>query len=151
MLTDERRQLIERLTQIPASIAEAVKRAESKTQPEGEWPLRTILVHLVAVERDIWQFRLQAVIAEDNPQWQYTEPDLAELEKFYARYSLYQLQYAFVRIRQETTAHLRQLTDAGWKRIGTHARYGQMDVAGLCARILEHDEEHLAELVKRSG
>ena len=152
MLTDERRGLIERLTQIPANIAEAVKHAESKPQPEGEWPLRTILVHLVAVEHDVWRFRLQAVMTEDNPQWQqYTEPDLAEWEKFYAHYSLYQLQYTFARIRQETTAHLRQLTEAGWKRIGTHARYGQMDVAGLCTRILEHDEEHLAELVKRSG
>jgi hypothetical protein len=149
MLTDERRGLIERLTLIPANIAEAVKRAENKPQPEGEWPLRTILVHLVAVECDIWQFRLQAVMTEDNPQWQYTEPDLAEWEKFYARYSLYQLQYTFARVRQETAAHLRQLTDADWKRIGTHATFGQMDVAGLCARILEHDEEHLAELVKR--
>jgi hypothetical protein len=149
MLTDERRQLIERLTQIPASIAEAAKHAESKPQPEGEWPLRTILIHLIVVEREVWQFRLQAAATEDNPHWQYTEPGLAEWEDFYSRYSLYQLQYVFARVRQETTAHLRQLTDAGWQRIGTHAAYGQMDMAGLCARILEHDEEHLDDLLKR--
>lgn len=149
MLTDERRQLIERLTLLPARIAEAVKRAEGRPQPEGEWPLRTVVVHLIACEREIWQFRLNSMAAEDNPQWVWTQPDNAGWESHHARHSLHQLLYVFGLVRQETADHLRRLTDDGWKRVGTHAKYGPMDVAGLCARILEHDEEHLAELRKR--
>ncbi|MBM4423227.1 MAG: DinB family protein [Chloroflexi bacterium] len=150
-MTDESRRLIETLVLIPTKIGEAIKRAESKPQPEGEWPLRTIVVHLIAVEREVWQYRLHSIVAEDNPHWQYTEPPLAEWESHYARYSLPQILYAFALIRQETANHLRRLTEAGWKRIGTHAKYGEMDVAGLCGRILEHDEEHLAELNKRGA
>lgn len=149
MLIDERRQLIERLTLLPARIAEAVKRAEGKPQPEDAWSLRTIVVHLIACEREIWQSRLQQMAAEDNPQWKWTQPDNAEWDSYHARHSLHQLRYVFALIRQETVNHLRRLADDGWKRIGTHATYGQMDVAGLCREILKHDEEHLADLLKR--
>ena len=58
---------------------------------------------------------------------------------------------AFTRARLGILDLLNALDGTGWGRIGTHAVFGQLDVAGRCARTLEHDAEHLAELERRAG
>ena len=146
----ERQTLLARLSSISSQIADAVQRASAKPQPAGDWPLSTILIHLWLVEDAVWQSRLKQMATQDNPHWQWTEPALDEAVARYGGLPLSELGDMFARRRGETVAHVQALTDDGWNRIGTHARYGQMGVAGLCARILEHDEEHLADLAARA-
>ena len=138
-----------KLSSIPSQIGEAAKHAEGKPQPAGQWTLNMEIAHLAYVEVAIWQARLKQIAAEDNPHWQWTEPPLESWWPLFESQPLEQLLATFAARRQETVNYLRGLPEDDWKRIGTHATFGQMDVAGLCARILEHDEEHLAELVKR--
>ena len=69
----------------------------------------------------------------------------------YAALSGSELLAAFTRARLGILDQLNALDGTGWERTGTHAVFGQLDVAGLCARALEHDAEHLAELVRRAG
>lgn len=133
-----------------SQLAGAVLDADGKPQPAGEWPLSTILIHLWLVEEVVWQSRLNQLAAEANPRWQWTEPDLDEAVARFGARPLSELSAMFARRREATVQHLQGLDEAGWARIGTHAVHGQMDVAGLCARILEHDEEHLEELRKRA-
>jgi len=144
-----RQTLIQSISVIPSKIAAAAKHANGKPQSTGHWSLNMEISHLAHVEVVIWQARLKQMAAEENPHWQWTEPPLESWWPLFESQSLEQLLATFAARRRETVDHLRGLTDGDWKRIGTHAIFGQMDVAGLCARILEHDEEHLEELRKR--
>ncbi|HSL34823.1 MAG TPA: DinB family protein [Candidatus Limnocylindrales bacterium] len=123
-----------------ASAAHAVAR---RPTPAGEWKPTDVVRHLIAVELEVWQPRLLQVAAEDDPHWPWAEPDRwlgepgATLDELLAR---------FAAGRAETIAHVDALDDAGWARIGTHATFGVLDVAGLLQKALDHDEEHLASL-----
>ncbi len=142
--------LVKRLTRIPSEIHFHIHRAQRRPQPASEWPLSTILIHLWLAEDVIWQTRLRQMIEQDNPRWVWTEPNLDEAVAQQGNRPLTELAEQFAQRRQQTIDHLKGLSEAGWARIGTHATYGEMDVAGLCARILEHDEEHLTELRNRA-
>ncbi len=132
-------------------MAGAVQRAAHQAQPAGEWSLRTQLIHLLAVDTEIWGARLTLMVQQPNPQWLWTEPDLAAWEKRFAALTEDELCSAFSRARSAILDHLKALDAAGWERIGTHAVFDQLDVAGLCRRTLEHDAEHLTEMLRRGG
>ncbi len=151
MSSDQRQQLRDRLATLPGEIAQAARRAASKPDPEGGWPARTMAIHLIASESDIWQPRLRQIAIEDNPRWEWTEPDLEGWERRFATYSLDDLLDFYASVRRATLGQLNNLSDAGWARVGTHATFGVLDVAGLCREIVRHDEEHLAELEKRAS
>jgi hypothetical protein len=149
--TDQRKPLLDRLSAIPSEIAEAARRAGDSAVPEGEWPARTVVLHLIATDSDVWQSRLRQMAREDNPHWPWVEPDLEGWARRFATYSIDDLLDFYASVRRSTLGHLNSLSDAGWARAGTHAVYGVLDVAGLCRQILRHDEEHLAELHKRAA
>lgn len=144
-------ELLQRLAQVPPAVASAVQRAAHQAQPAGEWSLRTLLIHLLAVDTEIWGARLRLMVQQPNPQWLWTEPDLAAWEKRFAALTEDELCAAFTRARSAIVDQLKALDAAGWERTGTHAVFGQLDVAGLCRRTLEHDAEHLTEMLRRAG
>ena len=57
-----------------------MQRAARQPQPAGAWSLRTMVIHPLQVDTEIWGRRLTMMIEQDNPQWVWTEPDLAALE-----------------------------------------------------------------------
>ncbi len=114
----------------------------------GEWSTSQVLLHLIAVEEDVWQWRLRQMAAQDDPFWVWTEPNLAGRG---ADLKLDSLVATFAKRRAETLAFLGELNDPGWARIGTHAVFGVLDVAGLVREAVKHDEEHLADLERRAN
>lgn len=144
-------ELLQRLAHVPQAVAAAVQHAASQPQPAGAWSLRAMVIHLLLVDTEIWGRRLTMMNEQDNPHWVWTEPDLAAWESRFAELSETDLLAEFIRARLGICAQLQALDAAGWQRIGTHAVFGQLDVAGLCTRTLEHDAEHLAELLRRGG
>jgi hypothetical protein len=142
-MSDERRALIGRLAGVPEHLAAAARAAPPEAREPGEWTPSDVVRHLIAVEQEVWQPRLSQLIAEDDPSWPWTEPDRwtgdpgAPLDRLV-------LTYAAARV--STIAILAGLDDGGWGRIGTHATYGVLDVAGLMTRAVDHDEEHVRSL-----
>ena len=150
-LTTNQSELLQRLAHVPQAIAAAVQRAARQPQPAGAWSLRTMVIHLLQVDTEIWGRRLTMMIEQDNPQWMWTEPDLTAWESRYAALSGSELLAAFTRARLGILDQPNALDGTGLERIGTYAVFGQLDVAGLCARTLEHNAEHLTELERRAG
>jgi DinB superfamily len=140
-----RAELVEAFAGFPGRLGEAVQEAprewERRPVAPGEWGAAGVVRHLIAVEGEVWQARLARVAAEDDPHWSWTEPGLAPgfddapIETILA---------AFAAARAATVATVRALDEAGWARFGTHATYGRLDVAGLLALAIDHDEEHRA-------
>jgi hypothetical protein len=145
-MSDDRRALLGRLASVPEHLATAARSAPPEPPAPGEWTPSDVIRHLIAVEQDVWQPRLAMLAAEDHPSWPWTEPDRwtgnpgAALDQVLATYAA---------SRGSTMATLEAMDDAGWVRTGTHATYGVLDVAGLMARAVDHDEEHVSELQRR--
>ncbi len=140
--------LRDRLAAVSDRLTSAASSADRHPAATTEWSVRDVVLHMVAVEEEVWQPRLRQMAGEENPRWAWTEPGPARSGD---GQSLAACLVTFAQRRRETVAHLDGLEPSGWQRIGTHAVFGVLDVAGLMREALEHDEEHLADLERRAG
>jgi hypothetical protein len=144
-VTPGQRALRDSLAEMPARIAGAAAALPDPavaTTP-GEWSAREVVLHLVAVEEEVWQARLDALANDDFPHWPWVEPGLwagPDAGTFAGAL------VTFGRFRAATIARLDALDAAGWARRGRHATYGELDVAGLLRIAVAHDGEHLAQI-----
>ncbi|MGZ8515473.1 MAG: DinB family protein [Candidatus Limnocylindrales bacterium] len=114
----------------------------------GEWSAREVVLHLVAVERDVFQARLDDLETGDDPHWTWVEPGTADgpggetLDGAIARFGA---------CRGATLRRVGALDEAGWLRSGTHETYGVLDVGGLLRLAHDHDLDHLATLERMAA
>jgi hypothetical protein len=126
--------------------ARAAERAGDATS--GEWSAREVVLHLVAVETEVFQARLDDLEGRDDPHWTWVEPGLAEgpggetLDDAIARLGA---------CRETTLQRVAGLDEAGWSRSGTHETYGVLDVGGLLRLAYDHDLDHLGTLERMAG
>jgi hypothetical protein len=111
----------------------------------GEWGPAEVIRHLIAVEAEVHQARLEELATIDDPQWDWTEPGPWPGEP---GLSVDELLDRFAGLRAATIRVAERLDDAGWARTGTHSRLGRWDVAGLLRNAITHDEEHLRGLTE---
>jgi DinB superfamily len=137
-MTPDQRALRDALAAVPFRLAAAIPGA--RPVPAGEWTPREVLLHLLAVEEQVWQARLHQLATEAEPHWPWFEPGLASLEAD----AWEAVHEAFTDSRRQTIALVEALDDAGWARSGVHERFGRLDVAALLQRAIDHDEEHIA-------
>ena len=139
---NDREALVGDLASIPAQLTAAARRAPDP--PPGEWSAREVVCHLIAVESEAWQHRLDSLRdSMDEPQWVWTEPGPWDgpgsetldgaLEVFAGR-------------RAETIDRLTRLDEAGWARTGLHPTFGRQQVRDVARTALDHDLEHIAGL-----
>jgi DinB superfamily len=116
--------------------------------PTGTWSAREVVLHLVAVETEVFQARLTDLARGDDPHWSWVEPGPYEgpggdtLDGALA---------LFAGCREDTLGRVAALDEAGWTRSGTHETFGVLDVGGLLQIAYDHDLEHLATLERIAG
>ncbi|MEA2537120.1 MAG: DinB superfamily [Chloroflexota bacterium] len=116
--------------------------------PPGEWSAHQVVLHLVAVEAEVFQARLNDLETQAQPHWTWVEPGTADapetetLDEAIAR---------FWACRDVTLRRVAELDEAGWSRSGTHETFGLLDVAGLLRVAHDHDLEHLGALERMAG
>jgi hypothetical protein len=131
------------LDAIPERLAAAARASADRPVPAGEWSATDVIRHLIAVETEVWHARLDQLAAEGHPHWPWTEPD-RWLERPEA--TLDELLEVHAARRAETVGRVASLDDASWRRTGSHATYGVLDVLAMLRILLDHDEEHIAGL-----
>ena len=148
MTTGERAALVDRLRAGPRQVADlaVVATARRGRRPADGWSERQIVAHLVRVDREVFQVRLRDLSGAAEPQWSWVEPGAEP-----GHTSLTALSARFAAVREVTIALLTGLDEPGWARSGVHATYGRLDVAALLGIAIDHDADHLAELVRRTG
>ena len=140
---DGTRAVLAALGSVPDRLAIAPRIVNREPPSPGEWTPSDVVRHLIAVEREVWQPRLAQLATEDHPIWAWAEPD-RWTDKPGA--PLQRLVEVYRDARASTVDILAALGDDGWARIGSHSTFGEVDVAGLMSRAVEHDEEHLHSL-----
>ena len=116
-------------------------------QRDGEWSAHQHLVHLIAVDTEVYRPRVQAMLEHDRPvfdKWiaetfmddRYTkdEGDLLDLAE------------TFMREREKLVEIFKSLTPEQWSRTGTWPD-GEVDIAWAAERALSHGLEHFTALL----
>lgn len=140
---------IQRLAAIPDRIRRAVAgwSDERLTIPsaDGEWPASAILAHVRASDA-IQAPRLLMILVRDNP------PLPAFDERRWAEVAGYdELDFAtslaaFTLQRAELVAALRRIAPDDWRRTGMHEIRGPVTLLDVWRGLVEHEEEHCAQL-----
>jgi DinB superfamily len=139
----DRRAVVEPLVSFPMRLVTAALAASPEPPAPGEWSPTEIVRHLIAVEREVWPPRLDQLAHEAHPFWSWTEPGPWSGEP---NASLDRLLEIFSSDRAKTLGLIEELGPDLWERHGTHETFGELDLAGLLAILVDHDEEHLASL-----
>jgi DinB superfamily len=142
-VTPDQRQVRDRVAAVPERLASAARAASPEPPAPGEWPPTDVVRHLIAVEEEVWHPRLRQLVAEDDPHWAWVEPDRWQGTP---GATLDELLTIHLALKTMTAAMLDDLGDAGWAKTGVHATFGRLDAAGLMAKALDHDDEHIASL-----
>ena len=146
---DQVSNVLSRLAGVPSRIARAsaalTEAAKRPTTGDGEWSAGDILAHLRA-SNDIWSHRMHAILVRDNP------PLPAYDERRWAGVAGYaQIDYAsslniYTLQRAELVTMLRGIALDDWQRFGTHEVKGSMTLVDVVLSLVEHEEEHCAQL-----
>ncbi|MES2209794.1 MAG: DinB family protein [Chloroflexota bacterium] len=145
-MTPDQQRLRDDLAAVPerAALAARASAAPPDDAPApGEWSARENVLHLAAVEDEVWHPRLDALTTETFPHWPWVEPGLWSGpgdDTFDGALA------AFAAARALTIARLDALDPEGWAQQGRHDTYGILDVVGLLRIALDHDEEHLRQM-----
>jgi hypothetical protein len=117
----------------------------------GEWSAREVVHHLADSET-ISGVRLRRLLIEDNPVIQgYDEADYARRFRYQERAWEPALR-AFEAARATTGQLLESMTDADWRRTGTHSESGAYSTEGWLRIYAEHAYVHADQIRKsRAG
>jgi hypothetical protein len=99
------------LAAMPAELAAAVRAADGRPMPPGEWSPSEVVRHLIAVESDVHQARLHDLETVDDPRGSWVEPPPWTGEP---GLSVDHLLARFAARRDVTLASLGALHEAGW-------------------------------------
>jgi DinB superfamily len=111
---------------------------------DGGWTPVRIVVHLAAVDAEVWTPRLRQLAAHEHPRWSWTEPDLADRPDPTPDAAA----DAFCAARAAVLETVAAMDDDALRCTGIHAKFGELDAVGLLAQVVRHDAEHLASLAE---
>lgn len=140
---DSRHAKVADLAGYPARLDVAVVAARHRPVPDGTWSPSEVVRHLIAVETDVHQARLDDLTQAGTPAWQWEEPPPWPGEP---DLTLRELLDRFATLRASTIRTVERLDAAGWERSGVHAILGVLDVTRLLANAVDHDRAHLEDL-----
>jgi hypothetical protein len=138
------------------SEAVLVRRPDAKN-----WAAKEVICHLRDTE-ELFMLRLEMIASMDEPLFpaagmgaramnlkpdgQPAAPDRWAEDRQYLRNDAAEALGAFRRRREETLAHLHDLTPEQWQRGGIHPRQGRMSVGDFVTMIAWHDDNHLDQI-----
>ena len=139
------RQQAEDVSRMTAGLDEAS--LAKRTIPE-KWSLKELVCHLERVQQ-VFEERVEAVLAQDNPGIAKYDPDGdKEFEKMVSRPTKDTLA-AFVQSREKFAGRLDTLSPAEWHRPGRHPEFPHFDVHFQIEYMVHHEAHHIYQMYQR--
>ncbi len=113
-------------------------------EPSDDWTLNDVLNHFIFVEGR-YQERLRRVVEEENPIVPAILPEDTPLDDQAKTADLLQ---QFKEIRAQTISFLKSLSPGQWQRPAVHERTGPTTLRFLVQLLIEHDIEHMNQIVQ---
>lgn len=137
--------LLQALASTTMDLSYILKGAESQeARPLDGWSLNDVLSHLIFVEGR-YQERLRRVVAEDNPTVPAIMPEDTPIDD---TANTTDLLNQFKASRYETITFLKALSPGQWQRPAVHENTGKTTLRFLVQVLIEHDIEHMNQIVQ---
>ena len=140
--------LLQALASTPNDLAlvlEGTEPAAARRRPAADaWSIADVVNHLVDVE-DRYRVRLQRVLDEERPHLPYIHPDESKHE---IDTPLSDLLARFREAREATLTLLKEVQPGEWQRKGVHEKQGEVSLRYLVQYLLDHDIQHLNQVVE---
>jgi hypothetical protein len=147
-----RTQLIDRYLDGIAAVESAVAGKSDahldRVPADGTWTARMVVHHLADSEMTS-AIRVRLLLAEDNPVIAGYDEDLYARTLFYDKRPIATSLAALRAARESTATILSQLTEAQWRRAGTHSESGHYGVETWLEIYAAHAHDH-AEQIRRA-
>jgi hypothetical protein len=108
----------------------------------GAWTLRDIAAHLAATETECFEPRIRAMAAGERPEFEFYSND----ERDFDGISLQSAITEWTETRARIIDFVRGLSEEERRRVGVHAKFGELTVDGYLKIALDHDQDHLKSL-----
>ena len=145
-MIDTYHELIDALAQTPARLTEMLAgRAPTGPRSNEDWGPTEVVAHLVDVER-LYRGHMQEILRREGALLRRFDERRAAREHDYAATDLAASLKAFATERGETMSLLMNLALKDWERTGIHDTDGELSIEDLAERLVEHDDEHLAQI-----
>jgi DinB superfamily len=102
------------------------------------------LCHLRDIEIDGYRFRIERLLAEEEPLLVSIDGYALAVERRYAEQDPAEVLAAFRAARLRTVDILGKVRGAAWERRGAFEGYGPVNLAGLVHFLRSHDQQHLS-------
>lgn len=113
---------------------------------ESNWSLTEVVCHLRDVEREVHQWRFQAMVDQDNAFIPGVSPDEWAQERLYRQQDGPIAVGEFIENRTETIILLQSFTASMWERQGRHAFFGPTSMHELLSIVVRHDNLHWVQI-----
>jgi hypothetical protein len=113
---------------------------------ESDWSLTEVVCHLRDVEREVHQWRFQALVDKENAFIPGVSADEWAQERRYREQDGPAALDEFIEIRSETIALLQSFSSAMWDRQGRHAFFGPTSMHELLYLVVRHDKLHWTQI-----
>ncbi len=148
MDTENRKKLIDQYKDGYRVIAEALVGADDEeldARPgPGKWSAREVVHHLADSEMTA-AVRLRVLLAVDNPQIVGFDQDEFARRLYYDRPTEASLE-AFKSARRTTAEIMERMSDADWKREGTHTEHGRYTIERWLEIYAAHAHKHADQI-----
>ena len=146
--------LLSRLAAAPAHFQALLARLEDAdsvtTVAAGEWSPHEVVAHMRATN-DILEPRVFQVLVRPNTPLIGFDDDRWLQVLGYVKLPVTDLLQTMAWRRKELVNALRNVSPEDWERSGIHEVRGPMTVYELATQIAEHEDEHLAQIVRATG
>jgi len=113
---------------------------------ESDWSLTEVVCHLRDVEREVHQWRFQALVDKENAFIPGVSADEWTQERRYREQDGPAALDEFIEIRSETIALLQSFSSAMWDRQGRHAFFGPTSMHEVLYLVVRHDGLHWTQI-----
>lgn len=145
-MIDAYHELIDALAQTPARLTETLAgRVPTGARSNEDWGPAEVVAHLVDVER-LYRGHMQEILRREGALLRRFDERRAAREHDYAATDLAASLEAFATERGETMSLLMNLALKDWERTGIHDTDGELSIEDLAERLVEHDDEHVAQV-----
>ncbi len=143
--------LIDALASMPKDLNFMLRRAGETAVHQrptpNEWSIADVLYHLTIIE-SLSLARLQKIVLEERPFLPYLHPQTRPQPD---STPLPELLNNFSTARNETLAYLQSLKAGAWQRNAVHETLGPTKLRYMVQLLVDHDTEHLNQIVVLLG
>ena len=127
--------------------ATSLVRGQQHVQLEGEWSAHQNLYHLLAVERELYQPRIEAAVRDHAPVFESWDSNGIMANRYEKGTDLVELAEQFMVERERTVEVLKGLSPEQWLRTATWPSDGEVDLGWVAELVLSHGLQHFVALL----